>query len=705
MIAQLTHHESTLKRSLMAILVVGIVSLSMAASRPGVAAGVASHSPAIHLVSLDPWMGPNTNVVARVRVSGAPTGATVTATLHRAVATRSAFQLSSENKDLPGVLATLPDVAVPKANSTLTVRFTASDGSTDDANASDTTDTTNPVTITSPGVYPLVFAVHEAVGQTLATMVAYVVRLPSSSGDPTSNDGRHPLQVATEVRLQPRPSARPNGELVLPASASAAVNALVDGLQDTPQPVRSSLGFAISPALTDALKQTSSDDGGLADLVDGLPLQPQPWSPLDLAGWLATPGLTNQVPSAVSQGDAALKANLHAPQSSIVDLGAWDGRLSNDALAWFTSRGATWMLVPNNALDDLDTSSFPRTLASPFELRIGTDSTVTALALDEALSLHFAAADPTLGANQLIADLSVIALDLPGIERGMVVAPPAGWTPNAAFLSAYVKALTSAHVTGTDALVTPTSLANLTALPAAHAAGDTSTTGPLLERSLREGSSPAALSSLATQFIHANKLVDALADMSPGGEVHSRALIRRLRQQTQLAAMPDETTTSRTRRFDAVATEVTNVAKSIRLPVRQTITLTSDSASLPLTIRRTKDGPREVLLHIDAPDRLDFPDGRAQKISLTEATTRATIRVHSDSPGDTIIGLTVTSPDGKLTAGNTELVVRSTAASGVGLVISFGSLAFLVIWWGRDIIRSRRRRRRSHIPPAELIDV
>jgi HAMP domain-containing protein len=39
------------------------------------------------------------------------------------------------------------------------------------------------------------------------------------------------------------------------------------------------------------------------------------------------------------------------------------------------------------------------------------------------------------------------------------------------------------------------------------------------------------------------------------------------------------------------------------------------------------------------------------------------------------------------------LTVRSTAASGVGVMISAGAALFLAVWWGRDI---RRRRRARH---------
>ncbi len=43
--------------------------------------------------------------------------------------------------------------------------------------------------------------------------------------------------------------------------------------------------------------------------------------------------------------------------------------------------------------------------------------------------------------------------------------------------------------------------------------------------------------------------------------------------------------------------------------------------------------------------------------------------------------ITVTSPDGVLTVARARVTVRSTAVSGVGVVLSVGALLVLVVWW------------------------
>ena len=57
------------------------------------------------------------------------------------------------------------------------------------------------------------------------------------------------------------------------------------------------------------------------------------------------------------------------------------------------------------------------------------------------------------------------------------------------------------------------------------------------------------------------------------------------------------------------------------------------------------------------------------------------------------ITVTMQSPDGSLIVGRTRLTVRSTAASGLGLILSGAAGAFLLLWWARHVLKGRRARR------------
>ena len=56
--------------------------------------------------------------------------------------------------------------------------------------------------------------------------------------------------------------------------------------------------------------------------------------------------------------------------------------------------------------------------------------------------------------------------------------------------------------------------------------------------------------------------------------------------------------------------------------------------------------------------------------------------------------MTIVTPDGRITLGRTRITVRSTALSGVGVVLSVGALVFLLVWWGRHTLDARRGRGR-----------
>jgi hypothetical protein len=64
--------------------------------------------------------------------------------------------------------------------------------------------------------------------------------------------------------------------------------------------------------------------------------------------------------------------------------------------------------------------------------------------------------------------------------------------------------------------------------------------------------------------------------------------------------------------------------------------------------------------------------------------------------------VTVSSPDDTLVLDRSTFDIRSTAISGVGLLLSVGAGLFLAIWWGRHWRRTSRARRKdgAEPPPA-----
>ena len=112
------------------------------------------------------------------------------------------------------------------------------------------------------------------------------------------------------------------------------------------------------------------------------------------------------------------------------------------------------------------------------------------------------------------------------------------------------------------------------------------------------------------------------------------------------------------------------------------ITITSHRATVPLTLRNRSDRPLTVKVDISSTE-LTIEGTNARLLVLHAGRTvdiEVTVRVARS--GDFALHVLVTTPDGALTiAGPTTVTLRSTAISGLGLIISLGALAFLMLWW------------------------
>ena len=90
------------------------------------------------------------------------------------------------------------------------------------------------------------------------------------------------------------------------------------------------------------------------------------------------------------------------------------------------------------------------------------------------------------------------------------------------------------------------------------------------------------------------------------------------------------------------------------------------------------------------------------EVTLRDPTTRVELDVRARTSGDAPLDLRVTSPDGRFEMGRTRVTVRTTAVSGVGVVLMSAAALFLVVWWTRTILRERgkpkRRAPRPHAP-------
>ena len=87
--------------------------------------------------------------------------------------------------------------------------------------------------------------------------------------------------------------------------------------------------------------------------------------------------------------------------------------------------------------------------------------------------------------------------------------------------------------------------------------------------------------------------------------------------------------------------------------------------------------------------RLEIEGGNSRQLVLQPGLTKVDLPVVARTSGQFEIGVEMRTSDGNLVISRTDIRVRSTAFSGVGLFLGGGALAFLALWW---IIRGTLRR-------------
>jgi hypothetical protein len=158
------------------------------------------------------------------------------------------------------------------------------------------------------------------------------------------------------------------------------------------------------------------------------------------------------------------------------------------------------------------------------------------------------------------------------------------------------------------------------------------------------------------------------------------------------------TAAERRREIAQASAAAAGVADGVSTPDAVTITLTARKGTVPLTIRNDTGGPLEVRLRFSSA-KLELPEGDTRAVTLTEQTTRLDIAVRTRTSGAFPFTVDVTTPDGAVKLASTRYSVRSTAVSGVGLLLSIGAVLFLVIWWARHWREHRRSTKLITDPP------
>ncbi len=155
----------------------------------------------------------------------------------------------------------------------------------------------------------------------------------------------------------------------------------------------------------------------------------------------------------------------------------------------------------------------------------------------------------------------------------------------------------------------------------------------------------------------------------------------------------DRNPSDRLRSVAQIEEQVSEAFEVIEFRNDQSVTLTAQRLSIPLTIVNNADGDRAIRLAFDS-DKVDV-DEDGQVITVPPGVTSLDITIEARSLGLSPLGVSASTPDGARPLAETRIQVRSTAIPGLGLLLSGAALTFLICWWVLSIARSRADRTAS----------
>lgn len=622
----------------------------------------------LDLVDVTDWNGPTSTFRVEVRVADLPADARLTFSLHDAVSGREALDQALAGRGLGGTLlsgdlqrtADTATVAIP-----ITPRWPAPE---------------NGVVLSDSGVHPVVIRALSGGGTELGRLVTTLIRLPTTT---TTS----PLGVAFVADIaQPQTTAL-DGSTYLAAAGQQNLRDIITALSTEP-----TVPLTIRPSAMTLEQYAVADDNWrpvLTQLRSSSTRQliGAPWAPIALSSWLAD-GLETEAREQLTVGPATVgRLTATSPETRIAVL---DRSIDTRSLPILRATGADSLVVPSDQVPSLSTAG-SAALTQQFSVR-GEDGTVfRAVAGDQRVSARLVSGgDPIAAAHDALAELASLRLESQASARGLAVVVPAGVSPRT--LTRLLRGLGdrdgSASGSAGTALVSPVTVDDLFTITDAATSTNNAGVAATTIRSIT-GDEPVPLGAYPAELRAAQAEIAGLLSLVPEtptltGPARDRALAsgdRSLDADRRGAAIT------------SVHGAITAVTGEIVMSPQQIVTLTSHSGRVPLNIENRLQVPAHVHVRLTSA-KLDFPEGAEFDLVLEPATTtRVDAQVTTRASGAFPLDVSIRSADDSLAVTGARFTVRSTAISGVGLVISIGAGLFLLLWWVRHFRTTRRAAR------------
>lgn len=498
--------------------------------------------------------------------------------------------------------------------------------------------------LTEPGVYPVRLRIRDADDSDLTAAVTYLIRRPSTDVEaPTA-------RVALLVPLAP---ASPEDEVL----DAATIRPILDVLGQHPDiPIT----LAIDPDLLEATA-ARPDDELITDLTalierDDVELLGAPFTDIDAASLTAT-GLGDTITEMALLGDDALTDVVGQAGTPTW----WQPRPLDPGSAFaIATAGVNQLVVPPSAVLG-DAPLLPTPL-------VGLDPSFTVVSTATDLASG-PVADPVLAARRWLGHVGAEATLAGG--RGSATATLVDPSTVDVEVLDQVLALLATEL----ATVRPVTISDLFDVDAAIT--------PIALTTPRVDDLTSYLTAREQFLSTAASYATMRADPAVADDAQARALAR--------SARAGLTIQQRLEMLDEIERSLEQTYAAITTGSDDRITLGARNATIPLPVESSATEPLRVRVRLSSSNRLELPHDDFE-VMIDPGRTTVSIPVRVRTSGDIPMQVQITTPDGAIVLDESRYTIRSTAVSGVGIILTVGAAGFLALWWGRHIWRSRRPR-------------
>ena len=316
-------------------------------------------------------------------------------------------------------------------------------------------------------------------------------------------------------------------------------------------------------------------------------------------------------------------------------------------------------------------------------LRTAGGTAATALVPDERIGALLEAPDDDGAAatvQRIVAETAATYFERPfdPLPRGLLLAPPRGWTPAPGLVRALLAGLADAP------WLRPVRLRAL-ASGTAQEAGTASLAYPA-EAERRE--LPA---SYLARLELARTALEPLASVLPDDDATPELFASDLLVAAAVHYRSPDLQPQGRARMDQVLEALTQLSGAVTVVETPPITLTSEVGQVPITLRSDAELPIRVHVRVSS-SRFAFDEAEERNLELQPGVpVTITFTATALSPGGLWpVEVVVTDPAGTRVLELATLAVRSTAYPLVALLMTGGAGLFLLAWWAREIARRRR---------------